>query len=158
MASPIGVENANPTTDGAPNVLDATALTSALKNAASLPLRPYRGAESVSGFSNSTDELAALLNSVGVYDLGWRRLIRCTGEDRVRWLNGMVTNFVGNLSENTGCYAFVLNAQGRIQGDLDIFRRADSVWLQTDAAQVDTLIAFLDHYIIMDDVTLESLP
>ena len=53
-------------------------------------------------------------------------LIRCTGEDRVRWLNGMVTNFVGNLEENAGCYAFVLNAQGRIQGDLDIYRRADS--------------------------------
>ncbi|HZC43770.1 MAG TPA: folate-binding protein, partial [Acidobacteriaceae bacterium] len=31
-------------------------------------------------------------------------------------------------------------------------------WLQTDAAQVDALVAFLDRYIIMDDVTLESLP
>ena len=109
-------------------------------------------------FSNATDELAALLNAVGVYDLGWRRLIRCTGEDRVRWLNGMVTNFVGNLDENAGCYAFVLNAQGRIQGDLDMYRRPDSIWLETDASQVTALTAFLDHYIIMDDVTLESLP
>jgi aminomethyltransferase len=70
----------------------------------------------------------------------------------------MVTNFVGNLDENSGCYAFVLNAQGRIQGDLDIYRRADSIWLETDAAQVDALTAFLDHYIIMDDVTLELQP
>jgi len=76
----------------------------------------------------------------------------------VRWLNGMVTNFVGNLEENAGCYAFALNAQGRIQGDLDIYRRSDSLWLETDAAQVDALTAFLDHYIIMDDVTLELQP
>ncbi len=136
----------------------ATPLAEALKHMPSLPLRQYRGAASITSFSNSTEELAALLNAVGFYDLGWRRRIRCTGEDRVRWLNGMVTNFVGDLSENAGCYAFVLNAQGRIQGDLDIYRRADSLWLETDAAQMDALTAFLDRYIIMDDVTLESQP
>ena len=136
----------------------ATPLAEALKCMPSLPLRQYRGAACITSFSNSTEELAALLNAVGVYDLGWRRRIRCTGEDRVRWLNGMVTNFVSNLDENAGCYAFVLNAQGRIQGDLDIDRRADSLWLETDAAQIDALTAFLDHYIIMDDVTLESQP
>jgi folate-binding protein YgfZ len=157
-ARPIGMENANPETAvGDPN-LHATPLAEALKHAASPPLQQYRGAESVSKFSSSTEELAALLNAVGVYDLGWRRLIRCSGEDRVRWLNGMVTNFASNLGENAGCYAFVLNAQGRIQGDLDIYRRADSFWLEIDAAQVEALSAFLDHYIIMDDVTLETQP
>jgi folate-binding protein YgfZ len=136
----------------------ATALAEALGSSTSLPLRQYRGAETIHKFSDPTAELAALLTSTGIYDLGWRRFIRCTGEDRVRWLNGMVTNFVGNLNENTGCYAFVLNAQGRIQGDLDIYRRADSLWLETDASQVEALTAFLDHYIIMDDVTLELQP
>ncbi len=136
----------------------ATPLADALGRSASLPLRQYRGAGTVENFSNTPDELAALLTSAGVYDLGWRRFLRCTGEDRVRWLNGMVTNFVGGLDENTGCYAFVLNAQGRIQGDLDIYRRADSLWLETDAAQVETLTAFLDRYIIMDDVALEPQP
>ncbi|MGB8478156.1 MAG: folate-binding protein [Acidobacteriaceae bacterium] len=158
MAGPIDMENANPETGAVDQAVHATPLAEALKHMPSLPLWKYRGAESMGSFSNSTEEWAALLNAVGVYDLGWRWLIRCTGEDRVRWLNGMVTNFVANLSENTGCYAFVLNAQGRIQGDLDIYRRADSIWLETDAAQVDALIAFLDHYIIMDDVTLKSQP
>jgi folate-binding protein YgfZ len=136
----------------------ATALAEALGSSTSLPLRQYRGAETIRKFSDPIDELASLLTSTGIYDLGWRRFIRCAGEDRVRWLNGMVTNFVGNLNENTGCYAFVLNAQGRIQGDLDIYRRPDSLWLETDASQVDALTAFLDHYIIMDDVTLELQP
>ena len=138
--------------------MQPTPLAEALKNAHPQPLRHYRGAESIGQFSNTSEELAALLNATGVYDIGWRRLIRCTGEDRVRWLNGMVTNFIGNLDENAGCYAFVLNAQGRIQGDLDIYRRADSLWLDTDASQIEALSAFLDHYIIMDDVTLELQP
>ncbi|HTU51871.1 MAG TPA: hypothetical protein VMF56_14860 [Acidobacteriaceae bacterium] len=157
MAGSIGIANSIPETAAADQAVHATQLAEALKPPSS-PLLQYRGAGSIGSFSNSTEELAALLNTVGVYDLGWRRLIRCTGEDRGRWLNGMVTNFVGNLDENTGCYAFVLNAQGRIQGDLDIYRRADSFWLETDASQVDALTAFLDHYIIMDDVTLELQP
>ena len=158
MAAPDDVGNASPETRAVDKAMHATPLAEALKHADSRPLRQYRGAESIGGFSDSAEELAALLNAVGTYDLGWRRLIRCTGEDRVRWLNGMVTNFVGNLGENAGCYAFVLNAQGRIQGDLDIYRRSDSFWLETDVAQIDALTAFLDHYIIMDDVTLELQP
>lgn len=160
-----------PTTDGlvadekfgatvadTPGNAQITPLTQALRDANSLPLQEYRGTESIGAFLNSAEELAALLNATGVYDLGWRRLIRCTGEDCGRWLNGMVTNFVSNLDENAGCYAFVLNAQGRIQGDMDIYRRADSFWLETDAIQIDALTAFLDRYIIMDDVTLEAQP
>ncbi|MGC1918924.1 MAG: folate-binding protein [Acidobacteriaceae bacterium] len=158
MAGPVSVANSNPETAAADQAVHATPLAEALKTMPSVTLLQYRGAESIAKFSNATDELAALLNNVGVYDLGWRRLIRCTGEDRMRWLNGMVTNFVGNLDENAGCYAFVLNAQGRIQGDIDIYRRHDSIWLETDASQVTALTAFLDHYIIMDDVTLESQP
>jgi folate-binding protein YgfZ len=156
MAAPVGAVNANPET--VDSAVHATPLAEALKPSTSLELRRYRGAESIGKFSNSSEELTALLTAVGVYDLGWRQLIRCTGEDRVRWLNGMVTNFVGNLEENAGCYSFVLNAQGRIQGDIDIYRRADSLWLETDAGQLKALTAFLDHYIIMDDVTLESQP
>jgi folate-binding protein YgfZ len=138
--------------------------------AASLPLSPltaalgaisltgYRGAQTAEVFSSVSGEVAALLTRGGVYDLGWRSFIRCAGRDRVRLLNGVVTNSVKGLEENTGCYAFVLNAQGRIQGDLDIYRRPgdpDALWLQTDCTQVEALTAFFRHYIIMDQVTLE---
>lgn len=119
-------------------------------------LNEYRGALTASVFSDAPKEIASLLTRAGVFDLGWRATLRCAGEDRVRWLNGMVTNSVIDLKENFGCYSFVLNSQGKIQGDLDIYRLTDSLWLETDRAQVETLRAFLDHYIIMDDVTLEQ--
>lgn len=119
------------------------------------PLTEYRGALTASGFSSARKELTSLLTDAGIFDLGWRTLLRCAGEDRVRWLNGMVTNSVIDLKENSGCYAFVLNSQGKIQGDLDIYRLSESLWLETDRSQAETLQAFLDHYIIMDDVTLE---
>ena len=104
---------------------------------------------------SSTDirlQLAALLDRVGVApldDTGW---IRVTGEDRVRWLNGMVTNAVQQLAPGEGCYNFVLNAQGRIEGDLTAFAQPDSFLLETAREQVPALLAHLDHFIIMDDV------
>ena len=133
----------------------ATPLATALGAPTSLPLLSYRGVQTIETFSNPPDELAAILTAAGVYDLGWRRSLHCDGKDRVRWLNGMVTNSVSTLEEKAGCYAFVLNSQGRIQGDLDVYRRADALWLETDLAQVETLTGFLKHYIIMDKVELE---
>lgn len=132
-----------------------TPLASALTMNQPLPLTEYRGVLTVENFSQTSAELDALFHGVGVYDLGWKSLLRCSGEDRIRWLNGMVTNSIVDLKEDAGCYAFVLNAQGRIQGDVDVYRHADSLWLSINRVQIETLRAFLDHYIIMDDVTLE---
>lgn len=134
----------------------ATILSASSSRSATVRLANYRGMRTARVFSSTAAELRGLLAGTGVYDLGWRNFLLCTGDDRVRWLNGMVTNSVTGLSEGAGCYAFVLSAQGRIQGDLTIFQRADALWLQTDAAQMDALTAFLDRYIIMDDVTLQA--
>ncbi|HUZ05186.1 MAG TPA: hypothetical protein VMU62_07495 [Acidobacteriaceae bacterium] len=120
-----------------------------------LPISEYHGARTIATFSSPAQELASLLSGVGVYDLGWRIQIVCTGKDRVRWLNGMVTNHVGALAPNAGCYAFALNAQGRIQGDLNIFQHGDEFWLDTDTAQAAPLTALLGRFIIMDDVVLK---
>ncbi len=49
------------------------------------------------------------------------------GEDRFRWLSGMVTNTVNDLFPNTGAWNLVLNAQGRIQGDLTVWREGEEL-------------------------------
>jgi len=104
--------------------------------------------------SNSNLQLAAVLHGTGVArleDVGW---VRVTGEDRLRWLNGMATNAVQQLAPNTGSYNFFLNAQGRIQADGYIFAYPDELLIETSDQQVAGLISYLDHYIIMDDVEL----
>ena len=80
-----------------------------------------------------------------------------TGEDRARWLNGTITNNVRDLAPGNGVYSFVLNAQGRIQGDLTAFQRGDYFLLVTDESQAANLIAWFDRYIIMDDVELANV-
>src|ERR1700683_3726722 len=42
------------------------------------------------------------------------------GADRVRLLNGQVTNNVKDLRPGEGCYAALVTAKGRLQSDLNI--------------------------------------
>ena len=102
-------------------------------------------------------QLNALLQAAAVASLDQTGWIRVTGSDRVRWLNGMATNSVQDLAPATGAYNFFLNAQGRIQADGNIFASPDELLIQTSRQQISTLIPYLDHYIIMDDVELADI-
>ena len=99
-------------------------------------------------------EIGSALDSAVAVDLGWLARIAVTGDDRTRWLAGMTTNAIQTLAEGQGNYNFVLNAQGRIQGDLYAFCEKDRLVLETTMAQVDRLVQHLDRFIIMDDVEL----
>ncbi len=70
----------------------------------------------------------------------------------------MVTNNIKDLAPGQGNYNFLLNAQGRIQGDCTIYRDTaegePSFLLKTDASQLETIHPLLEHFIIMDDVEL----
>ena len=103
------------------------------------------------------DQLAALLQRVGVAPLDHTGWIRVTGDDRVRWLNGMVTNATQQLKSGEGNYNFLLSVQGRIQGDATIFAEPDAQLLETAASQVPGLMSLLDRFIIMDDVELADV-
>jgi folate-binding protein YgfZ len=102
-------------------------------------------------------QLAALLNGAGLSHLDHTGWIRVTGEDRVRWLNGMVTNSIQDLKPGDGCYNFILNVQGRIQGNAYIFAEPDALLIETASSQLPTLMALLDRFIIMDDVELNDI-
>jgi folate-binding protein YgfZ len=113
-------------------------------------------------------EIAALISGAAVHDLGWLRRFSVRGDDRFRWLSGMVTNMVNDLPPGSGALNLVLNAQGRIQGDLTVWRQppqphgpvagdpgeSDDLELEVTADQSEKLLAHLDHFIIMDDVEL----
>lgn len=101
-------------------------------------------------------EFQALVSGCGVYRSD-RALLSLTGADRVRWLNGMVTNIVRDLGVGHGVYAFVLNPQGHIQADVYAFLRGEDLVVETDAPLREALLQIFDRYIIMDEVEVEDL-
>ena len=114
----------------------------------------HGGAATASDFGDTRAEFQSLLSACGLYDLSWRAKIAVTGGDRVRWLNGMVSNNVRDLAPGHGVYAYMLNAQGRIQADLYAFQRGDSLLVDTEHAQRDKILQLFDHFIIADDVEI----
>ena len=117
----------------------------------------YRGATTAARFGDPHAEFAALRRGCGVYDLGYRVKISLTGSDRVRWLNGMVTNNIRDLAVDRGVYAFLLNPQGHILADLYAYNRGEWIMVDTDCGQAEKILATFDHYIIMDDVEVGNL-
>jgi len=120
-------------------------------------LGSYRGGKTPASFGDTAAEFRALLEGCGLLDLSWQAKLVLTGEDRVRWLNGMVTNNVRDLALGRGVYSFVLNAQGRIQGDLVSYNRGDYLLVTTDREQTQAIAAIFDRYIIMDDVEVSDI-
>ena len=115
-------------------------------------------AASTSGLTSAlTTGYQALRQSAAWLDLSGRGRLRITGEDRARLLNAMTTNQVQALRPGQGCYAFFLNAQGRILGDANLFCFEDYILLDTEPETRRKLFEHLDRYIIADDVTIEDI-
>lgn len=84
-------------------------------------------------------------------------LLVLTGEDRVRFLHGMVTNDIEALAPGQGCHAAMLTTKGKMLADLVVYRDADRLMLELDGALGDKIKGVLDKHIIMDDVEVADL-
>lgn len=102
----------------------------------------------------SDEAVRAVRRGAGLFALEGRALVEVTGGDRVRWLQGQVSNDVAALAPGQGCYATVLTVKGRIIADLNVLAREDRFWLETGAAARDAVVERLERYIVADDVTL----
>jgi len=70
----------------------ATPLAALLESVAPAhPLAAYRGVLTPRELDAPAAETAALVSSAAVHDLGWLSRVAVRGEDRFRWLSGMVT-------------------------------------------------------------------
>jgi folate-binding protein YgfZ len=92
-----------------------------------------------------------------VFDLSDRVKLRLGGSDRVRYLNGQVTNDVRKANPNLSMPACVLSAKGRMEAFLYINVEADALLLDAESELKPSLQARLDRYIIADDVTVEDV-
>ena len=92
-----------------------------------------------------------------LFDLSDRVKLRLAGSDRVRFLNGQVTNDVRKANANLSMPACVLNVKGKIDAFIFIGAGADDLFVDADAELRETLAPRLDRYLIADDVTIEDV-
>jgi folate-binding protein YgfZ len=107
-------------------------------------------------FSDFESEWRAARESVALFDTNWHAITTLTGPDRVRYLNAIVTNNVVALTDGQGILALLLNPQGRILAEFEVYASKDKLTLLSHASVRDRTNATLDKYIIMDDVEMED--
>ena len=99
----------------------------------------------------------------GAADLSSRAKFTLSGADRVRYLNGQVTNEVRSASATATIYACVTNAKGRIEGDVYIHASPEGsgteglLFLDAEEGLREHLGARLERYIVADDVELRDV-
>ena len=106
--------NRSPMTENLAVTALQTPLASQLAAIAHAPrMSEFRGVLTPFEFDVPAKEIEVLARGAAAHDLGWMRRVSVRGEDRFRWLSGMVTNTVNDLASNGGLYVL-----DRIQGDL----------------------------------------
>src|SRR5882724_8321144 len=90
-------------------------------------------------------------------DLSARGRIVARRRDRARLLHALATNEVKKMTPGSGCYAFLLSPQGRIQADLNLFCFEDHFLIDTEPELRERVHQHIRRYIIADQVELEDV-
>jgi folate-binding protein YgfZ len=82
---------------------------------------------------------------------------RLTGADRVRYLNGQVTNDMRRVKPDETLYACVTDVKGRIAADVRVHSQNEALLLDAEPALREPLGMRLERYIVADDVELTDV-
>lgn len=120
-------------------------------------LASFQGVIVPEQFTSFADEYRAAREAVAIFDTNWHAIVGLTGPDRVRYLNAIVSNDVKTLGDGRGTLALLLNPQGHILAELEIYGPQDKLLVLSHASVRERTVATLDKFIIMDDVTLSDV-
>lgn len=90
-------------------------------------------------------------------ELPGRGVLEVAGEDRVAFLQGLVTNDVSKVTAERAIFAALLTAQGRYLFDFFIFGLGEALYLETEAARLSDLLRRLSTYKLRSKVTLADV-
>src|SRR5215475_15598041 len=99
----------------------------------------------------------ALRHRAAWIDLSARGRITARGRDRARLLHNVTSNEVKKLAPGSGCYAFLLTPQGRIQADLNLLCFSDHFLVDTEPELRDKVPQLILKYKVADQVELEDV-
>ncbi len=88
------------------------------------------GWEMPSQYGDWVGEHRAVRQTVGLADLSHRGKIRVTGDDRVKWLQSIISNDILPLQPGQGRYSSFLTHKGKMLGYFRVYAQTDAVWLE----------------------------
>ncbi|SFL23265.1 aminomethyltransferase [Halogranum rubrum] len=96
----------------------------------------------------------AVRNGVGTIEMGYG-VVLVEGDDRVEFVDNAVSNRVPD-DDGEGCYALLLDPQGRIETDLYVYNAGERLLLFTPPAQAEPLVADWQENVFIQDVEIRD--
>ena len=90
-------------------------------------------------------------------DLNARAKFRLSGSDRVRYLNGQVSNDIRKLGRHEVRPACVMTAKGKMNGLIRVSATGEALLIDVEEELRESLSMRLERYIIADDAVLEDI-
>ncbi|MDQ0642389.1 CAF17-like 4Fe-4S cluster assembly/insertion protein YgfZ [Microbacterium murale] len=103
-------------------------------------------------------EQRRLIAGSAVAPLGDRAVIEVAGEDRLSWLDSITSQSVARLAAGDSTELLILDPQGRVEHAAGVFEDGSSVWLIADAADADSLAAWLQRMVFRSRATVTVRP
>jgi folate-binding protein YgfZ len=116
------------------------------------------GAEVVVRYGDPSEETLTARRGVGLLDRSYVSVVAVTGEDRLSFLDGLLTNDAKRLAPGAGFYAATLDAKSRVVGDVRVLAFEDRYLLLLEPESREAVLAHFDKYLISDDVELTPVP
>ena len=114
------------------------------------------GAVRLTGYGPFDETYGAMEDGCALFDLSETARIELRGADRVRFLNGMVSNDLQALAPGGGCRACMLNRQSRILADLFVLATPDGLVLLAEPALGPAVAERIEKYRLGLDVEMSS--
>jgi folate-binding protein YgfZ len=87
-----------------------------------------------------------------------RGVVAVEGDDRVAFLQGLVSNDIEGVHPGRAVWTALLTAQGKWLADFFVFAEAETLLLDCEAAQIPMLMQRLSRYRLRMKATLRAIP
>ena len=94
-------------------------------------------------FGEPVKEQRALEAGTAWADLSHLSVVAVSGEDRLKWLHDLTTQFLTDLSVGVWKSAMILDPQGHIEYQFNLVDDGTTTWLVLDPGYAETLVAYL---------------
>ncbi len=87
-----------------------------------------------------------------------RCVLEVTGQDRLSWLNGLLTCQLATRSAGDAVLGLAVAQKGKIVSDVVVLVGAERAYIVVQRATVDALVASFEHHLMMEDAELQRVP
>ena len=107
-------------------------------------------------YTNVEEEYWAVKKASGIADVSTAGRLIVKGKELVPFLNGLLTNDITKITEGQGQRSALLNNKARVLAELYLYRRPDSILIDTGNAASSKVKEDLDRFIITEDVHIHD--